>query len=68
MSRATADALASSEITVSTERGALTLPVEVADLPDGVVWVPGNSPGSRVRATLGVGHGAVVSIAAGGER
>ncbi|WP_116041754.1 NADH-quinone oxidoreductase subunit G [Amycolatopsis palatopharyngis] len=54
-------------VTVATERGSITLPVEVADLPDGVVWLPGNSDGSRVRASLGAGHGAVVSITAGGE-
>ncbi|MFE0306695.1 NADH-quinone oxidoreductase subunit G [Amycolatopsis sp. NPDC058986] len=54
-------------VKVSTERGAITLPVEVADLPDGVVWLPGNSDGSAVRATLGAGHGAVVSIT-GGEQ
>ncbi|EHR48869.1 NADH-quinone oxidoreductase, chain G [Saccharomonospora marina XMU15] len=58
----------SGTVTVSTERGSITLPVEVADLPDGVVWLPANSTGSKVRATLGVGHGAVVSIAAGGEQ
>jgi NADH-quinone oxidoreductase subunit G len=69
ISRATADSLGGpSSVTVSTDRGAVTLPVEVADLPDGVVWLPGNSPDSKLRATLGVGHGAVVSIAAGGER
>ncbi|GAB3479762.1 NADH-quinone oxidoreductase subunit G [Amycolatopsis cihanbeyliensis] len=53
-------------VTVSTERGSITLPVEVADLPDGVVWLPSNSDGSRVRVALGAGHGAEVSIAAGG--
>ncbi len=68
VSKGTAEALGADTVTVSTGRGALTLPVEVADLPDGVVWLPGNSPGSAVRATLGVGHGAEVSIAAGGER
>ncbi|NIH85835.1 NADH-quinone oxidoreductase subunit G [Amycolatopsis granulosa] len=50
------------EVTVSTGRGAITLPVEIADLPDDVVWLPGNSDGSRVRKTLGAGHGAVVNI------
>ncbi|ASR33994.1 NADH-quinone oxidoreductase subunit G [Prauserella marina] len=55
-------------ITVSTGRGSITLPCEVADLPEGVVWLPGNSDGSKVRATLGVGHGAVVTIAAGGAQ
>ncbi|MFD2418450.1 NADH-quinone oxidoreductase subunit G [Amycolatopsis pigmentata] len=53
-------------VTVSTERGEITLPVEVADLPDNVVWLPANSPGSRVRETLGTGHGGVVSIKGGG--
>ncbi|HET6502309.1 MAG TPA: NADH-quinone oxidoreductase subunit G, partial [Amycolatopsis sp.] len=52
-------------VTVSTARGEITLPVEVADLPDGVVWLPANSPGSRVRRTLGAGHGDVVSIKGG---
>ena len=52
-------------VTVSTERGAITLPVEVADLPDDVVWLPANSVGSQVRRTLGVGHGGVVSIKGG---
>ncbi|WP_236789727.1 NADH-quinone oxidoreductase subunit G [Amycolatopsis sp. GM8] len=55
-------------VTVSTDRGAITLPVEVADLPEGVVWLPANSGDSRVRAELGAGHGAVVSIEAGGAR
>ncbi|MBB3049253.1 NADH-quinone oxidoreductase subunit G [Prauserella isguenensis] len=66
MSRATADGLGD-HVTVSTDRGSVTLPVEVTDLPDGVVWLPGNSPGSKLRATLGAGHGAVVDIA-GGDR
>ncbi len=52
--------------TARTERGAITLPVALADLPDGVVWLPGNAPMSRVRSTLGVGHGAVVGVTAGG--
>lgn len=52
-------------ITVSTERGSVTLPVELTDLPDGVVWLPANSDGSRVRADLGTGHGALVSISRG---
>jgi NADH-quinone oxidoreductase subunit G len=50
--------------TVRTERGAVTLPVVIADLPDGVVWLPANSPGSHVRATLGAGHGDLVGVSA----
>jgi NADH-quinone oxidoreductase subunit G len=55
-------------ITVSTDRGSITLPVDEADLPDDVVWLPENSPRCAVRRDLGVGHGAVVAIAPGGDR
>ncbi|ANN20919.1 NADH-quinone oxidoreductase subunit G [Amycolatopsis orientalis] len=54
-------------VKVSTERGSITLPVEIADLPDGVVWLPGNSDGSAVRASLGAGHGSAVTLT-GGEK
>jgi NADH-quinone oxidoreductase subunit G len=50
--------------TVRTERGALTLPAEIADLPDGVVWVPSRSP-VGVHEALGVGHGGAVQLSAG---
>ena len=50
--------------TVRTERGAITVPLVIADLPDGVVWLPANSPGSRVRDTLGAGHGDLVGVSA----
>ncbi len=50
--------------TVRTERGAITLPVALADLPNGVVWLPGNSGESRVRAVLGAGHGDLVGVTA----
>jgi NADH-quinone oxidoreductase subunit G len=49
-------------VTVVTERGSITLPVAPADLPDGVVWLPGNSGAATVRRSLGVGHGAVVTV------
>jgi NADH-quinone oxidoreductase subunit G len=54
-------------VKVSTERGSITLPVEIADLPDGVVWLPGNSDGSAVRASLCAGHGSAVTLT-GGEK
>ena len=41
-------------VTVGTDRGAITLPALITDMPDGVVWLPTNSPGSTVRRTLGV--------------
>jgi NADH-quinone oxidoreductase subunit G len=38
--------------TVTGDRGSVTLPVEVADLPDDVVWVPARSFGRGVLAEL----------------
>ncbi|GAA1164144.1 NADH-quinone oxidoreductase subunit G [Ornithinimicrobium humiphilum] len=52
-------------VAVSTERGSIVLPVEVTAMHDGVVWLPTNSVGSAVRATLGVDAGAVVTITRG---
>jgi len=54
-------------VTVATERGAITLPLEVTEMVDDVVWLPLNSTGSRVNATLGVAPGATVVVTAGGE-
>jgi NADH-quinone oxidoreductase subunit G len=51
-------------VTVSTDRGEITLPLVVTSMPDGVVWLPSNSYGSAVRAALGVGNGDSVSISA----
>jgi NADH-quinone oxidoreductase subunit G len=53
-------------LTVSTARGSVTLPVLVADLPDGAVFVPTNSPGSTVRRSLAAGGGALVKLTAAG--
>ena len=52
-------------VTVGTDRGAVTLPVAITDLPPQVVWLPTNSPGSTVRRSLGVTSGAVVRLTAG---
>jgi len=52
---------------VATERGAVSLPVRLADLPDGVLWLPAHAPGSRVGPTLGAGHGDLVTVTAGGN-
>ena len=48
-------------LTVSTDRGSITLPAEPADLPDNVVWVPECSQGSLVHESLGAA-GAVVAL------
>ena len=66
VSAATAAAVgvpADGALTVSTDRGSITLPVAVTDMPDHVVWLPTNSTGSAVRSTLGAESGAIVQIA-----
>jgi len=50
------------KVTVATERGSCTLPAEVTDMPDRVVWLPANSAGCAVRAQLGAGHGSRVTL------
>src|SRR5690242_1966515 len=52
-------------VTVSTDRGGITLPAAITDLPPQVVWLPTNSPGSTVRRSLGASSGAVVRLSAG---
>jgi NADH-quinone oxidoreductase subunit G len=47
------------EVTITGDRGSVTLPVEVADLPDDVVWVPQNSFGRGVHAELSSPGGTV---------
>ncbi len=55
-------------VRLSTDRGAIELPVVVTDMPDGYVWVPGYSEGSHVHATLAATSGTRVAISAvGGE-
>jgi NADH-quinone oxidoreductase subunit G len=54
-----------SPVTVSTQRGSVTLPAAAADLPPGVVWVPGNSGPATLRSSLGAGHGSVVTVRGG---
>ncbi|MFI8567180.1 NADH-quinone oxidoreductase subunit G [Rhodococcus sp. NPDC078407] len=49
-------------VSVVTDRGSITLPLTITDLPDSVVWVPMNSPGSAVYRSLGAESGAVVRI------
>ncbi|MGW4477912.1 NADH-quinone oxidoreductase subunit G [Rhodococcus triatomae] len=49
-------------IVVSTDRGSVTFPVVVTDLPERVVWLPLNSPGGAVHRELGVTVGALVRI------
>jgi NADH-quinone oxidoreductase subunit G len=50
------------KVTIATSRGQLTLPVETAEMPDRVVWLPANSAGCAVRQVLGAGHGSEVIV------
>jgi len=49
-------------VTVSTARGEITLPLEITEIAQDVVWLPLNSPGSAVHRQLGVTPGSVVKI------
>jgi NADH-quinone oxidoreductase subunit G len=49
-------------VRISTDRGAVELPVGVADLPDDVVWAPASAVGLSLSRDLGAGHGAVVRL------
>ncbi len=53
-------------VTITGPTGSVTLPVQIADVVDEVVWVPLNSPGCHVHADLGVVPGATVQLSAGG--
>src|SRR5690606_1123178 len=53
------------ELTVRTDAGAITLPVRITEMPDRVVWLPENSPGSHVHADLAAEAGQVVALQKG---
>jgi NADH-quinone oxidoreductase subunit G len=55
-------------VNVATDRGSISLPVAIGDLPDRVVWLPTNSVGSAVRRDLNADAGALVRLSAGGAR
>jgi NADH-quinone oxidoreductase subunit G len=46
--------------------GMVTLPVEIADVTESVVWVPMNSPGCHIYRDLGARPGDTVRVTAGG--
>jgi NADH-quinone oxidoreductase subunit G len=65
LSKATAAELGAAEgdrVAVSTDAGTIILPLAIDTLPDRVVWLPTNSPGSHVRATLHADTGSMVAI------
>src|SRR5689334_8405533 len=49
-------------VTVSSDRGTITLPLAITEMVDDTVWLPLNSPGSAVYPQLGVTAGSAVSI------
>ena len=53
-------------VTISTEHGSITLPLQITDMPDRVVWLPMNSPGSAIHQQLRTTEGATVTIEATG--
>ncbi|MDT7547038.1 MAG: NADH-quinone oxidoreductase subunit [Actinomycetota bacterium] len=68
LSAATAASLGAAQgdaVTVSTDRGSLTLPLVVADLPDEVVWVPARTPDAAVARDLAAVPGDVVRLSVG---
>jgi NADH-quinone oxidoreductase subunit G len=59
-------AVVGEQLMVATDRGTLRVPLELAELPDRVIWLPTNARGCAVRRSLGVTAGAIVRIAPGG--
>ncbi len=50
-------------VIVSTDRGSVTVPASVTEMPDGVVWLPTNAAGVPVRRELAAGPGSAVRLA-----
>jgi NADH-quinone oxidoreductase subunit G len=50
-------------VVVSTAGGAITLPAQIDEIHDDAVWLPMNSPGSQVLASLKAREGAIVKVA-----
>lgn len=50
-------------VQVRTDRGGITAPVAITDMPPGMVWLPTNSPGCQVARQLGATHGSPVHVA-----
>ncbi|MEO6204868.1 MAG: NADH-quinone oxidoreductase subunit G [Mycobacteriales bacterium] len=55
-------AVEGAEVTVTSERGSVALPLVIADLPDRVVWVPMRTPDAAVFRDLAVAVGSVVTL------
>jgi NADH-quinone oxidoreductase subunit G len=53
-------------VVLSGPRGSVTLPVEIGEVCDQVVWIPLNSPGCQAYEDLGVAQGDPIAVTAGG--
>lgn len=71
MSKETATSIGAADgetVSVSTSHGSISLPLEITEMADDVVWLPLNSDGSAVHEQLGVTTGAIVGVDAGVNR
>lgn len=59
---AAADVYDGDQVTVATDRGAITVPVAITEMVDHVVWLPLASRGCRVHDTLGAVPGDLVRV------
>lgn len=57
----------SEQVAVTTDAGSITLPLEITDMVDDVVWLPMFSPGSHVHEMLRAGAGDLVTVRPGGD-
>ncbi len=57
----------SGQVVVTTDAGSITLPLEITEMVDDVVWLPMFSPGSHVHEMLGAGAGDLVTVRPGGD-
>jgi len=55
-------------VTVSGPSGSVTLPLQIAPVCDGTVWIPLNAPGCQTYEDLGVAEGDPIAVTAGGAR
>ena len=60
VSESTYASLGAETVTVTGDRGSITLPVEAADLPDDTVWVPANSNGNVLASLASPGSAVTV--------
>jgi NADH-quinone oxidoreductase subunit G len=60
VSESTYAALGADTVTVTGDRGSITLPVEAADLPDDTVWVPANNLGNVLASLASPGSAVTV--------